>query len=208
MNTTRPRRGHLTPFRRAVALAMAAALPSMLTVAATASPARPAAASPMSVAVTQTASSCALVWGSLPKASGSLGTGTVSAVRAGQHSCFDRLVIDVQGRISGYAVRYVPVATYPGSGAGVPLAGAADLQIVAMVWAADAQGRPTYRPTDALHAVSVSGFSTFRQVAWLGTYEGYSDLGLGVRARLPFRVFLLAGPGSGSRLVIDVAHHW
>jgi hypothetical protein len=33
-------------------------------------------------------------------------------------------------------------------------------------------------------------------------------LGLGVRARLPFRVFTLDGPGSMSRLVIDVAHHW
>jgi hypothetical protein len=29
-----------------------------------------------------------------------------------------------------------------------------------------------------------------------------------VRARLPFRVFVLRGPGSGSRLVIDVAHRW
>jgi hypothetical protein len=29
-----------------------------------------------------------------------------------------------------------------------------------------------------------------------------------VRARLPFRVFSLAGPGAGSRLVIDVAHRW
>jgi len=29
-----------------------------------------------------------------------------------------------------------------------------------------------------------------------------------VRARLPFRVFVLAGPGNGSRLVIDVAHRW
>jgi hypothetical protein len=35
-----------------------------------------------------------------------------------------------------------------------------------------------------------------------------TKLGLGVRARLPFRVFTLAGPGSGTRLVIDVAHQW
>jgi hypothetical protein len=33
-------------------------------------------------------------------------------------------------------------------------------------------------------------------------------IGLGVRARLPMRVFNLAGPGSRSRLVIDVTHHW
>ncbi len=41
-----------------------------------------------------------------------------------------------------------------------------------------------------------------------GTFEGYTTVGLGVRARLPFRVFELAGPGTGSRLVVDVAHRW
>ena len=48
----------------------------------------------------------------------------------------------------------------------------------------------------------------FRQVAWAGSFEGYSSLGLGVRARLPFRVFALDGPDAGSRLVVDVAHFW
>ena len=33
-------------------------------------------------------------------------------------------------------------------------------------------------------------------------------LGLGVRARLPMRAFVLDGPGDGTRLVIDVAHRW
>ncbi|BAS14136.1 conserved hypothetical protein [Arthrobacter sp. Hiyo8] len=45
-------------------------------------------------------------------------------------------------------------------------------------------------------------------MAFAGSFEGYTSLGLGVRARLPFRVFTLAGPGTGSRLVIDVAHMW
>ena len=38
--------------------------------------------------------------------------------------------------------------------------------------------------------------------------RGQTTLGLGVRARLPFRAFVLAGPGDGSRLVVDVAHLW
>jgi hypothetical protein len=57
----------------------------------------------------------------------------------------------------------------------------------------------------------VTGYRTFRQVAWAGSSEGISSIGLGVRARLPFRVFTLAGiPGSatGTRLVIDVANSW
>jgi hypothetical protein len=29
-----------------------------------------------------------------------------------------------------------------------------------------------------------------------------------VRARLPFRAFILDGPGEASRLVVDVGHRW
>jgi Fumarylacetoacetate (FAA) hydrolase family len=67
---------------------------------------------------------------------------------------------------------------------------------------------PTYAPADPAHAVDVAGFRTFRQVAFFGTFEGQTTLGLGVRARLPLRVFVLSGPADGSRVVIDVAHHW
>ncbi|EWC59406.1 hypothetical protein UO65_5352 [Actinokineospora spheciospongiae] len=42
-----------------------------------------------------------------------------------------------------------------------------------------------------------------RQLAWAGSWEGTTDLGLGVRARLPFRVFTLPG-----HVVVDVAHRW
>ena len=49
----------------------------------------------------------------------------------------------------------------------------------------------------------MSGYRTFRQVAWADSRRHYTYFGLGVRARLPFRVFTLPG-----RLVIDVAHRW
>jgi hypothetical protein len=57
----------------------------------------------------------------------------------------------------------------------------------------------------------VTGFRTVRQVAWAGSYEGTTSLGVGTRARLPFRVFTLLGsPGDDQavRLVIDVGHRW
>lgn len=53
------------------------------------------------------------------------------------------------------------------------------------------------------HKLEPGGHSTFRQVAWTGSLEGYTTIGLGVRARLPFRVFRL-----DNHLVIDVAHRW
>ena len=44
---------------------------------------------------------------------------------------------------------------------------------------------------------------------FLGKWGEYgTGIGLGVRARLPYRVFVLDGSGGGSRLVIDVAHRW
>ena len=63
-------------------------------------------------------------------------------------------------------------------------------------------------PANPCELANVAGYQTFRQVAYAGSFEGQTTLGLGVRARLPFRVFILAGPGDGSRLVVDVAHRW
>ncbi len=56
--------------------------------------------------------------------------------------------------------------------------------------------------------VNVSGFRTFRQACWGGTFEATTTVGLGVRARLPFRVFTIEGSKDTTRLVVDVAHTW
>lgn len=122
--------------------------------------------------------------------------------------CFDRLVLDFADDVDGYSVRYVAQVTMDGSGHIVPLRGGAELQVTAIAPAADRHGNTTYRPADRRELVPVSGWRTFRQVALAGSFEGQTTLGLGVRARLPFRVFTVDGPGLGSRLVIDVAHRW
>jgi len=157
---------------------------------------------------------CGITWGSLPETRTGMSTRPITNVRAGRHACYDRLVVDLgasagirPGRL-GYDVRYGPVSE-DGSGRPIPLAGAADLNIVVRAPMYDFDtGQPTYSPRDRNHLVNVSGFRTFRQVASGGSFEGQSTLGLGVRARLPFRVFILEGPGTGARLVIDVAHRW
>jgi hypothetical protein len=158
---------------------------------------------------------CGITWGSLPKEADTPASNMILDIRAGQHACFDRLVVDLGGRdltFRSYDVRYVPLVTEDGSGRAVPVRGAADLQIVVRAPAYDIEtGEPTYQPANRSEAVNVSGFRTFHQVAWAGSFEGQSTIALGVRARLPFRVFTLAAlPGSeqGPRLVIDVAHRW
>ncbi|MFD2091890.1 AMIN-like domain-containing (lipo)protein [Blastococcus deserti] len=157
---------------------------------------------------------CGITWGSLPKSVETPSRNMILDVRAGQHACFDRLVVDLGGRdltFRSYDVRYVPVVIQDGSGDPVPVRGAADLQILVRAPVQDEDGRVTYQPDDRRELVNVSGFRTFRQVAWAGSFEGQSTIALGVRARLPFRVFTLAAlPGSeqGPRMVIDVAHRW
>jgi len=151
---------------------------------------------------------CGIRWGSLPKDAGVLSRAHLAGVRAGQHACFDRLVLDFDARARGYSVRYVAQVTEDGSGRTVPLRGGAKLQIVARAPAYDDSGRPTYLPHNRSELVNVAGWRTFRELAWAGSFEGQTTVGLGVRARLPFRVFTLDGPGGGSRIVIDVAHRW
>ncbi|MBD0293206.1 MAG: hypothetical protein ICV70_06485 [Jiangellaceae bacterium] len=151
---------------------------------------------------------CGLRWGSLPEAHDSWSTAPLVNVRAGRHACFDRLVLDFRGNADGYRVEYVSAVRSDGSGAVIPVRGGARLQITVHAPAHDANYNPTFRPANRNEVVNVAGWNTFRQVAFAGTFEGDTTLGLGVRARLPFRVFTLDGPGSGSRIVIDVAHRW
>jgi len=164
---------------------------------------------PVAAATTsaQAAPYCGITWGSLAKNSATMVPGPLTNVRAGRHACFDRLVIDLKGRAPGYTVKYVSNVLTEGQGAVVPLRGGAKLLIVTRAPAYTQTGAPSYSPANRKEVVNVTGFSTFRQVAWAGTFEGQTSMGLGVRARLPFRAFTIQD-ATTSRLVIDVAHRW
>jgi hypothetical protein len=112
-------------------------------------------------------------------------------------------VVDVTGPVDGYWVSYVDQITADPSGIPIPVRGGARLAITVQAPAYDDNGDMTYHFADRNELVSVGGYQTFRQVVYAGSWEGTTSLGLGVRARLPFRVFTLPG-----RVVIDVAHFW
>ncbi|CAN7204707.1 AMIN-like domain-containing (lipo)protein [Knoellia sp. LjRoot47] len=142
---------------------------------------------------------CGITWGSLPKSSAVSTLPAVTGVRAGRHACYDRLVIDHKGRATGFDVRYVSQITADGSGNVIPTRGGAKLQIITR---GTRYAAPPAMP-------NVTGYTTFRQVVWAGFFEGQSTVGLGVRARLPFRAFTLYDSATNtSRLVVDVAHQW
>ncbi|CAA9344713.1 MAG: hypothetical protein AVDCRST_MAG24-1462 [uncultured Nocardioidaceae bacterium] len=187
---------------RQLALAAALILGPAGTVAAGTLAAGPAAAT--------AASDCRTAWGSLVERQAPRATGEVTGVRSGRHRCFDRLVIDVGAGEArpGFRVEYVDTVRKDGSGAEVALRGGARLSVVVVAPAYDEQGRATYQPADRRELVDVTGYDTFRQVAWAGTFEGRTTVGLGVRARLPMRAFTLTDAEGASRVVVDVAHSW
>ncbi|MEU7470129.1 hypothetical protein AB0A94_16635 [Streptomyces sp. NPDC044984] len=166
----------------------------------------PAAATP---ATATRATACPTGWGSLPKSASESTTTPVRDVRTGRHACHDRMVVDLPGAARGglgHSVRYVDRLHQDGSGRHIPVSGGAVLEVrVAAPSYAPESGEPTYpaRAGRPLPGVDLTGYRTFRDARFAGSFEGETQIGLGVRARLPFRVLQLDG-----RLVIDVAHGW
>lgn len=198
MNTTHTSRPAIR------SLVVAAAIGAIPVTAALASPAT---ATSSTTATTTAAPYCGITWGSLAKSRSTTAIGPVTGVRSGRHTCYDRLVVDLKGRAPGYTVKYARNVYTEGQGALVPLRGGAKLLIVVNAPAYDQSGNSSFVPKNQKEVVNVTGYTTFRQVAWAGSFEGYTSMGLGVRARLPFRAFTITD-ATTSRLVIDVAHRW
>ncbi|NSL43748.1 hypothetical protein [Streptomyces sp. 8P21H-1] len=166
----------------------------------------PAVAAP--AAAGRTAAACPTGWGSLDRTDWSSTSGAyVTNARTGRQDCYDRFVVDVPGAPAdrlGYTVRYVDQLIQDPTGTPVPVRGGAVLEVSVRAPAHDS-GTPTYpgRVGQPLPGVDLGGHRTFQDARFAGSFEGQSQFGLGVRARLPFRVLQLDG-----RLVVDVAHTW
>ncbi|MFF0300249.1 hypothetical protein ACFYTV_06175 [Streptomyces sp. NPDC004562] len=155
------------------------------------------------------ATACPTGWGSQAETRSAATMKSVTNVRTGRHDCFDRMVVDVPGAGTGrlgYTVQYVSRVHQGGSGRPVTVGGGAVIEVRVNAPAYDADsGRPTYpaRAGQRLPGVNLTGYRTFRDARFVGSFEGDTQIGLGVRARLPFRVWVADG-----RIVVDVAHNW
>jgi hypothetical protein len=158
---------------------------------------------------------CGITWGSTAKVqSDATGPGDhVDGVRAGRHTCYDRLVFDLNGPSAvGYAARYVPVVHADAGGAPVRVRGGAALEVVVRgpIQGMDSQGHQPLVTApkigqDLVPAATLAGFASLRQVAFAGSFEGQSTVAVGVRERLPFHVAVI-GDGHYRHVILDVAH--
>jgi hypothetical protein len=155
-----------------------------------------------------------LGWGTGPRSgSMAMSQAPLYLVRVGQHPCYDRVVLDVNGpETVGYAVRYVPVVEADGSGEPVPVAGAATLEVIvrAPILGADSQGHQpgTRMPRigeDLVAPERLAAWNSLRHVAFAGSFEGQTTVTVGVRTQLPVRVFVTGDRGY-RHIVVDIAH--
>lgn len=126
---------------------------------------------------------------------GSGSEGFLTAIRAGAHPGYDRVVFEFSGGVPGYHAEYVAEVHADPSGKVVPLAGQAFLHLV-------------FHPSSAYQtyhgqAVLRSGLPSLLQVSAAGDFEGYLSFGLGLSQRVGFTISTLSDP---SRVVVDIAH--
>ena len=170
----------------------------------------PAAAGEGAALAAPAPAACDITWGSGEKTAGPLSTAPLLTVRTGRHECWDRVVFEFDGTAQGYSVRYSAQVLTDGEGLDlVPYtAGGAYLWVTLRAPAYDADHVAVIDARNGDHVANVLRYDTLRDIVFGGSFEGYTTFAVGVRARLPFRVTPLAGPGTHSRIVIDVAHRW
>ncbi|HEU4811356.1 MAG TPA: hypothetical protein VFT00_04385 [Nocardioides sp.] len=121
-------------------------------------------------------------------------------LRYATHQNFDRVVIDIDGRIPGGRAFYGRNFHYDGSGEPVPIKGRAGISVVL---------HPAYAHNNAGHSVydgpdiARPRFDTLKALAFTGDFEGYVSFAFALTHRAEYRVFRLHDP---QRLVIDFRH--
>jgi hypothetical protein len=123
---------------------------------------------------------------------------TLTDVRAGRHSGFDRVVFEFRGAVPEHRIRYVDQLVQDGSGKPVSVAGTADLEVVFRGANAHTDdGTPTISPRRFS-----TGLPAVKEIAQIGDFEAVVTYGIGVDRKRPLKVSTLSNP---SRLVIDVS---
>jgi hypothetical protein len=136
-----------------------------------------------------------------------MSTLTGREIRVGQHPCYDRFVLELQGTGSapGWQVGYRDPLIADPSGQTVQLRGDADLQVVVRVWTVTPYpGMPSDQlPFQGSEQMYTKGFPALLEARIISSWEGVTQIGLGVDTKRDFRAFSLTDP---PRLVVDIAN--
>jgi hypothetical protein len=125
----------------------------------------------------------------------------VTGIRVGHHANFDRIVIDLDGKASGYSVRYRKNVYKDPSGKLAHLLGPRTLQIV--LSPANGHDVNTGDPTLTTPTKVKWRLDEVRETKVLGDFEAVFSVGVGLAHKSPFRVRTLHNP---TRIVVDVHH--
>ena len=126
-------------------------------------------------------------------------TPRVVDLRVREHTHFDRITIDLHGKVPGYRTRYVRTLRYDGSGNPVPLRGRKFIEFVVIPARAHNASGPVYEGP----VLRQYHLPTLRGVALTGDFEGQVSFGFSLRSKQQFRVSERHSPNV---LRIDLHH--
>jgi hypothetical protein len=125
----------------------------------------------------------------------------LTAIRASEHTGYDRVVFQFSGGLPGYQAAYVTTVPQDPRGIPVPLAGQAFLRVVfhhASGWCTE----PPHRTYSGPAALTLF-YPSLLVVSAAGDFEGYLSFGVGLARAASYHAYALANP---ARVVIDVTH--
>ena len=123
----------------------------------------------------------------------------VTNLRFAAHRTFDRVVIDIAGRIPSGRAHYARRFHYDGSGALVPIRARSGIAVtLSPARAHDRHGNSYEGPR-----VARPHLKTLKALAFTGDFEGTVSFGFALTHRAPYRILFLHQP---QRLVIDFKH--
>lgn len=127
-------------------------------------------------------------------------TALVTNVRWGGHSSFDRLVVDIRGKVPPVTVQAVQRLHYDAIGTEVPLAGKHFLEIrLSPAAAHDDNGRSVYKGPKLTRI----WLPSLKGLALTGDFEGVVTLGAAFHTRPSYTTRVLHSP---ERFVLDIRH--
>ena len=130
----------------------------------------------------------------LPTQGGTSSRATITDVRVGTHTGYDRVVVEFTGGMPAYKLVWQDPKTFVGPASGIPVSVAGTAGLHLYIYGMDIP--PTYQ-----HGTNMSpDYTVLKQVVVMGVFEGQADVAIGLGKATCPTITEMSGP---TRLVID-----